>query len=592
MREIGWREWSDEAFAEARASGKPILLLLRASWCRFCRELEEGVLREPAVVEEAGRLYVPIRVDKDRRPDVNQRYFLGGWPTLAFLTPDGGVITGGSALLDDEVRALISKTADWWRANQQEVQVGLDKIVAEQAAAEAARRARPADFSPAIVERVAQAILEAFDARHGGFGTGQKFPHPEVLDFALLYAEKTRNPAFREIAQKTLTEMASGALLDQAGGGFFRYCATRDWRQPHTEKLLETQAGLLRNYLEGWQLFDTPDFRKVAQKILSYLEHTLRDPATGAWFGSQAADDEYYGLPEQARADRKPPHVERTIYTPALSQTISSLLKAGVVLRDESATRRAVDATRFLAESLYSPGRGVYHYFDGTRHILGLLVDQIWTARALLHVVQYTGDNSWLDLVEDLIANIVKKQSATHGGFYDIPEDDAKFGAMKRRNQSLVENGLMAEVLVRAHCLTARQDYLELAGRTLKAFAADWPQYGYFTAGYARAVELFFHPPIRVVIVGSEGDPLRKTLGEVAHRTYVPSKLVLSLDPEKDRGLLARHEFPASSDPVAYVCIERACVGHVVDPAALPALMTSAEKQRETHARRAPPKGR
>jgi uncharacterized protein YyaL (SSP411 family) len=130
MREIVWSDWSDDAFASARASGKPILLLLGASWCRFCRELESSVLREAAVVENVEKFYVPIRVDKDRRPDVNQRYFLGGWPTLAFLTPDGGVITGGSALTDEEVRLLVAKTADWWRANQQEVQVGLDKIVA------------------------------------------------------------------------------------------------------------------------------------------------------------------------------------------------------------------------------------------------------------------------------------------------------------------------------------------------------------------------------------------------------------------------------------------------------------------------------
>ncbi len=584
MREIVWSDWSDDAFASARSSGKPILLLLGASWCRFCRELESSVLREAAVVENVEKLYVPIRVDKDRRPDVNQRYFLSGWPTLAFLTPDGGVITGGSALVDEEVRLLVAKTADWWRANQEQVQVGLDGIVAEQAAADAERRVRTADFSPAIVERVAAAILDAFDAKHGGFGTGQKFPHPEIIDFTLLYAEKTRNPAFREIAQKSLTEMAAGGLADSAGGGFFRYCATRDWRQPHTEKLLETQAGLLRNFLEGWQLFDRPDFRKVAQKTLTYLEHTLRDPESGAWFGSQAADDEYYGLAEQARADRKPPHVEHTIYAPSLAQTISSLLKAGVVLRDESATKRALEATRFLAENLYSPGRGVYHYYsDGTRRILGLLVDQIWTARALLHVVQYTGDNSWLEVVDDLIAIIVKKQSATHGGFYDIAEDDAKFGAMKRRSQSLIDNGVMAEVLVRAHCLTARQEYLDLAERTLRAFAADWPQYGYFTAGYARATELFFHPPVRVVVVGPEGDPRRAALAEMAHRTYVPSKLVLSLDPDKDAALLKRHEFPPARDPVAYVCIARSCTGQITDPAALPAVMQSAEKQRESH---------
>ena len=175
------------------------------------------------------------------------------------------------------------------------------------------KRSASDGFSPAILERIAQAILEAFDSRHGGFGTGQKFPHPEVLDFALLWAEKSGKPAFREVVQRSLVEMVQGGLLDAVEGGFFRYCATRDWRQPCTEKLLETQAGLLRNYLEAWQRFQRDEFRKVAQKTLSYLEHQLRDPTTGAWFAGQEADDGYYALPERLRADRKAPRVEATL---------------------------------------------------------------------------------------------------------------------------------------------------------------------------------------------------------------------------------------------------------------------------------------
>jgi uncharacterized protein YyaL (SSP411 family) len=272
--------------------------------------------------------------------------------------------------------------------------------------------------------------------------------------------------------------------------------------------------------------------------------------------------------------------VERTVYAPPLANAVSSLLKAGTVLEDEAATRRALSAARFLHERLFSPGRGVYHYWDGARHILGLLTDQIHAARALLHVVQYTGDNALLPVVEDLVSTIIKKQSATHGGFYDIPEDDAKFGLLKRRNTSLLENGLMAEVLVRLHCLTARNDYLALAERTLRAFVADYPLYGYFTAGYARALELFFHPPIRVVVVGPAEHPGRRALVDRAQQTYVPSKVVLALDPERDGELLARHEFPATAEPVAYVCLARSCVGEITDVEALAAVMLKAEGKR------------
>ena len=556
MAGIDWQDWSDDALGESRRSGRPLLLLVNASWCRFCRDLEAGVLSEPDVVTAVTQRFVPVRADKDRNPEVDRRYRRGGWPTLVVVGPDGEAKEGGAALEPDEVRALVT---------------GKPKPTLAY---------RPSDFSPRIVDRVAQAMLEAFDARHGGFGTGQKFPHPEAVDFALLYAEKTNNPAFREIAVKTLTEMAEGALFDPAQGGFHRYCATRDWRQPCTEKLLETQAGLLRNYLEGWQLFGRSEFRKIAQKTLSYLEHTLRDPETGAWFSSQEADDSYYALSERARSERKPPRVERTVYARSLSAAISAVLKAGAVLDDSTATRHGLEAARFLVETLYSPGKGIYHSWDGERHILGLLADQVFALRALLHVVQFAGDNGPLAVVEDLIETISRKQSATDGGFYDLREDDPKLPLGKRRNAALLENGLMAEALVRAHCLTARPEYLERAGRALAAFKSDFHLYGYFTAEYARALELYFQPPLRVFVVGRADQPFRQSLADVARRTYAPSKLVLTLDPTSDADLLQRHGFPVRDEPKAYVCVERACIAELSDPAELPAAMADGEALR------------
>ena len=435
-------------------------------------------------------------------------------------------------------------------------------------------------LSPELVDRVAQALLDAFDPRFGGFGTGGKFPHPEALDFVLLYAEKSGNPAFREMAQKTLTALAEGGLRDSVEGGFFGYCATRDWRQPTTEKRLETQAGLLRNFLEGWQLFGRPEFRKTAQQTLSYIGHVLRDPATGAWFSSQDGDDAYYALSARERADRKPPRVEPAISATSLCATISALLKAGVVLGDEMATSHAQAGVRFLVETLSSPGRGVYHRYDGARRILGRLVDQVYAVRALLHVVQYTGDNERLGLIEDLIEVALRKESRIRGGFYDLRDDDPGFEAARQRPSTLLENGLFAEALVRAHCLTGRAEYRALAERTLTAFATDFQSYGYLVAEYGRAVELFCHPPQRIFVVGARGTPASDELLGVARRTYAPSKLVLALDPVADADLLARHGLAAGPIAAAHLFVEGGTAAVVTDPAELPAAMARAEQLR------------
>jgi len=437
-------------------------------------------------------------------------------------------------------------------------------------------------FTPAILGRIAQAMLDAFDAGHGGFGTGQKFPHPEVLDFALLWAEKSGNPAFREMVQKSLAEMAQGALLDPVEGGFFRYCATRDWRQPCTEKLLETQAGMLRNYLEAWQRFGRDEFRKVAQKTLSYVDHVLRDPVGGGWFFGQEGDDGYYALAERLRADRKPPRVEATVMARPLCSAISAFLKAGAVLDDEKATRRALEAAAFLRSTLWSRGKGIYHSANATgeRQILGRVGDQVFALRALLHVVQYTGDPDALAVAEDLVGTLLQKVSPQWGGFFDVRDDAAHFATARRRHEVLLENGLAAEALLRASWLLARPDWRAVAERALRLFAADYPLYGYHTAEYGRAVELFFFPPQCLYVVGSGDDPRAAALLDVARRTWMPSKLVLALDPGRDAALLERHRIVAGAEPVAWLKLGDAAQGEVRDPAELAAAMAAAERRR------------
>jgi len=96
--EIGWREWGADAFAAARAEDKPILLGISAVWCHWCHVMDETTYSDQGVIDVINREYIPIRVDNDLRPDVNNRYNMGGWPTTAFLTPQGDILTGATYL--------------------------------------------------------------------------------------------------------------------------------------------------------------------------------------------------------------------------------------------------------------------------------------------------------------------------------------------------------------------------------------------------------------------------------------------------------------------------------------------------------------
>lgn len=91
---VKWLQWGTEAFEKAQAEDKPILLDIGATWCHWCHVMDRTTYADPGVVEIIEEQYIPVQVDTDARPEINSRYNRGGWPTTAFLTPDGNLMGG------------------------------------------------------------------------------------------------------------------------------------------------------------------------------------------------------------------------------------------------------------------------------------------------------------------------------------------------------------------------------------------------------------------------------------------------------------------------------------------------------------------
>src|SRR6266566_3662721 len=108
---ITWLPWSADAFARAAREGKPVLLSITAAWCHACHEMDRTTYADPEVAALVRDRFIAVRVDTDRRPDINERYNLGGWPTTAFLTPDGDVITGSTFVDVDRMAAVLTRVA-------------------------------------------------------------------------------------------------------------------------------------------------------------------------------------------------------------------------------------------------------------------------------------------------------------------------------------------------------------------------------------------------------------------------------------------------------------------------------------------------
>src|ERR1700730_17617193 len=280
--EIKWRGWSEGAFEDARKQDRPILLSISAVWCHWCHVMDETTYSHPGVIDLINREYVPIRVDNDLTPDINQRYNMGGWPTTAFLTSSGEILTGATYLPADQMADALSKIATYYRTHRPEI---ASRVLEGKKRSGSVVARAAGSLDDGIVDEVLDAVKNSYDAEYGGFGSAPKFPQTDANLLLLEQAQLRSDPELRSMAVHTLEQMAGGGTYDHVEGGFFRYSTTQDWSVPHFEKMLEDHAGLVAGLaLAGLQ--DTLD------KTTGYLDRVLRDPATGLLAGSQDADED------------------------------------------------------------------------------------------------------------------------------------------------------------------------------------------------------------------------------------------------------------------------------------------------------------
>lgn len=578
---MDWRDWNDEAFTDARERGCPVLLFLTASWCRWCRELEHEVLATPEVSALIHDRFVAIRVDKDRRPDIDARYSKGGWPTLAYLD-DAGELIGSDAYLEAQALLLrLDLVADYYGENRDSIRQRL----AESAELGLDEPQDPrGELSPVQIEWVARTVAESADPTFGGWGTHQKFPHPEAIDFALLRWSQTGDDAMRRLVMRTLNNMERGEIHDRVEGGFYRYATAPDWSAPHYEKMLDSNAQRLRAYVEAHQALGNASYRETALGIIEWMNTTLLDPQTQAFKGSQDADPTYSHRRTIEERRRGPaPECDPTIFTNWNAIAASALFKAGVVLEQDDLLQQGQRTLDFLMEELFDARSGMHHYWDGSYHLSGLLSDQAYTLRALLDGVQFAGETRYLQRAIDLANVTIENLRSPQGGFFDTRHDPGARGGLRRRNRSILENSVMAEALLRLSHLAFVPDYADTARETLEAFVPDYKRYGHFVAGYARAIDLALNPPVHVTVVGPAGRSDTRALQCAALAPYVASRIVQVVDPATDGELLAHAGLPApgTGDDVpsrAYVHRGRESYAETSDPGRLPALMTRIER--------------
>jgi uncharacterized protein YyaL (SSP411 family) len=317
---------------------------------------------------------------------------------------------------------------------------------------------------------------------NGGYGTGQKFIHADANDFLLAVYEETKNSTCLDHACLTLERMRAGPIYDEEEDGYFRTTTGVDWTQPHREKLLAEQAGLLANCLGLFRLTQRADYARMAEEIIGYLDKKLFDPAKPAFFGCE----DFLRRDEEARTDEFFTVIDDCIYTDANSRVIAAYLEAAAILDRQDCKTLALNALDYLWRCHRSDDEGMFHYSDGAAHSPGLLIDQASMGLALVQAFHATGEAPFLERASELAEFVLTHLANPAGGYFDRGESALSF--FGERLTLIDQNGIAALFFLKLADAMKKTKYDEAALWALNAFDGDLGSYGIHAAPFGRAL--------------------------------------------------------------------------------------------------------
>ena len=477
MSPIRWLPWTADVFARARAEQKPVLLSIAARWCRHCAWMDRTSYDDQQVASLVSARFVPVRVDADRRPDIAQRYGLGGWPTTAFLTPDGAILGGGTHVDPPRMVHVLGRVADAFQNGGALAPHGQAPAPIE-------------DAGTPTTDELIRGIAAAYDPAHGGFGGEPKFPHAAPVRLALDLYTDSGAEEWRDIALTSLDAMGWGPLYDERAGGFFRCSQDRDWGAPAGEKLLDVNALLLSLYVHAFDTLQLARYAERAEDVLRYLQTALADPVDGGWAGSQSAGDSGDDDPQARGGDPTgAAAIDRTLFADWNATMASAALHAGRVMQDAALSEFAIKSFERVVALCYRPGAGVAHYFDESAEARGLLDDQIAMGHASLDAFEATGNIVYEMMAEELALFAVRTMwDERGGGFFDRAPCADDVGLLRTPVKGFVGNCLAGRLLGRLAGTSSSATFRGYADRTFAAMLSRAASEGPLAAEYVLGV--------------------------------------------------------------------------------------------------------
>ncbi len=324
---VDWHPWSPEALNLAKQLNKPIFLSIGYSTCYWCHVMERECFEDQTIAAQLNRLFVPIKIDREERPDLDQFYMLAlqllthsaGWPMSVFLTPNLLPFYAGTYFPPTDVPGrpgfltilhAVSSAFHDRPADIHDTTTQLMSILQE------ISRPKPPDqpltINQTLIDSLIQRSTADYAPRHAGCGSAPpapKFPRQTLLELLLTHSQPplnntpssqsaTGNPqsAIHRMVLHTLDALADGGIHDHLSGAFHRYATDDRWLIPHFEIMLYDNAMLAWLYAEAFRQTQVPRYARVARGICDFVLREMTSPQGAFYTAFDAETDAHEGL--------------------------------------------------------------------------------------------------------------------------------------------------------------------------------------------------------------------------------------------------------------------------------------------------------
>jgi uncharacterized protein YyaL (SSP411 family) len=295
---VDWLPWGEKALDAARKGNKPLFISSGYFSCHWCHVMH----RESYVNEDVAKLlnssFIPVKIDRELEPALDS-YLInfvertrgaGGWPLHVIMTPEGYPLTGFTYAPREQLMTALKRMDARWQQESLQLKKLAREAYEQMFLGSDDQEAKAISLEHVESRFIHDAIAMANELQ-GGFGQQNQFPmFPQLM--ALLTLNATRQDThLEEFLELTLDQMVRQGLRDHLAGGFFRYTIDPAWKTPHYEKMLYTQAQMIRLYLFAAKQLQRSDYVLIATETADFVLQHMRG-RSGGFISSLSAVDQ------------------------------------------------------------------------------------------------------------------------------------------------------------------------------------------------------------------------------------------------------------------------------------------------------------